>query len=105
MAKGPSAAPGRAAFRVSNDEAWAIAEGRHGDPFKVLGPQDGQLAVWVPGAVTLLLKQGRGKPEALDQHPDCPHFFEGRVDPAKPYTLVATNGVLASSANCRCSSS
>ena len=58
----PSAEPGTTGIRVHDDEAWAIAEGRHGDPFKVLGPQNGQLAVWAPGAVTLELKQGRGKP-------------------------------------------
>ncbi|MEZ5721277.1 MAG: hypothetical protein R3D59_06170 [Paracoccaceae bacterium] len=78
-------------MRVHDDEAWAIAEGRHGDPFKVLGPQNGQLAVWAPGAVTLELKQGRGKPVPLAEHPGCPQFYEGPVDPAKPYTLVGTN--------------
>ncbi|SMH42120.1 1,4-alpha-glucan branching protein GlgB [Maritimibacter sp. HL-12] len=77
------------AFRVTKDEAQAIAEGRHGDPFSVLGPHDGKLAVWAPGAATLALKQGRGKPVALVQHPECPGLFEGTVDPGKPYTLEA----------------
>ena len=87
----PSAETGNTGFRVHDDEALAIAEGRHGDPFKVLGPRNGQLAVWVPGAVSLELMQGRKKPVALLEHPGCPHFFEGPVDPAKPYTLKATN--------------
>ena len=77
------------AFRVTKDEAQAIAEGRHGDPFSVLGPHGGRLAVWAPGAATLRLKQGRGKPVALAQHPECPGLFEGAVDAAKPYTLEA----------------
>ncbi|HHS94905.1 MAG TPA: 1,4-alpha-glucan branching enzyme, partial [Rhodobacterales bacterium] len=74
-------------FRVSNDEARAIAEGRHGDPFSLLGPQDGRLAVWLPGAVAAWVKQGRKKPAPLTPHPACPGFFEGLVDPAKPYTI------------------
>ncbi len=75
----------------SDDEARAIAEGRHGDPFKVLGPQDGQLAAWVPGAVSVVLKQGRAQPQELVEHPGCRQFFEGPVDASKPYTLEATN--------------
>ncbi|HCQ65876.1 MAG TPA: hypothetical protein DIU07_12315, partial [Rhodobacteraceae bacterium] len=72
MTDRPSAEPGTTGFRVLDPEAWAIAEGRHGDPFSVLGPKDGQLAVWAPGAVSLMLKQGRGKPAPLTEHPDCP---------------------------------
>jgi len=86
MANAPKSKPG---FRVSNDEARAIAEGRHSDPFSVLGPHGGKLAAWVPGAVQVWLKQGRKKPTALEQHPECPGFFEGPVDTAKPYTLQA----------------
>jgi 1,4-alpha-glucan branching enzyme len=86
MAKKPAA---DSKYRVSNDVAWAIAEGRHGDPFSVLGPQNGKLAAWVPGAVKLRLKQGRAKPVELEQHEDCPGFFEGPVDASKPYTLQA----------------
>ena len=76
-------------FRVSNDEAWAIAEGRHGDPFSVLGPQGGKLAAWIPGAVSATVKQGRKKPVPLVQHETCPGFFEGNVDPGKPYSIQA----------------
>jgi 1,4-alpha-glucan branching enzyme len=86
MAKTPAA---DMQFRVSNQEARAIAEGRHGDPFSVLGPQGGQLAAWIPGAVKAWLNQGRAKPVALDQHVDCPGLFEGPVDPTKPYTIQA----------------
>ncbi|OIP82430.1 MAG: 1,4-alpha-glucan branching enzyme [Rhodobacterales bacterium CG2_30_65_12] len=86
MAKTPDV---DAQFRVSNDEAWAIAEGRHADPFSVLGPRDGRLAVWIPGAAKAWVKQGRTAPVALVQHPTCPGFFEGEVDPTRLYTVQA----------------
>ncbi len=86
MPKRPTAT---SVFRVSDEEARAIAEGRHGDPFSVLGPQGGELAAWVPGAVKLQLKQGRAKPKDLVQHDACPGFFEGPVDADKPYLLIA----------------
>ncbi|GKY86560.1 1,4-alpha-glucan branching protein GlgB [Sinisalibacter aestuarii] len=86
MAKKPAT---DALFRVSDGDTWAIAEGRHGDPFSVLGPQDGRLAAWVPGAAKVWLRQGRGKPVELAGHTNCPGFYEGPVDPDKPYTLQA----------------
>ncbi|MEJ2020847.1 MAG: 1,4-alpha-glucan branching protein GlgB [Maritimibacter sp.] len=86
MPKKPTAKPD---FRVSHDEAWAIAEGRHGDPFSLLGPQGGHLAAWVPGAAKLQLKQGRAKAKDLLQHETCPGFFEGPVEMGKPYKLLA----------------
>ena len=89
MAKTPDGKPAKPVFRVSDDEAWAIAEGRHSDPFAVLGPLGGQLVAWVPGAVRLTLTQGRAAPVELSQHVNCPGLFEGPVDPDKPYGLHA----------------
>ncbi|RME17641.1 MAG: 1,4-alpha-glucan branching protein GlgB [Alphaproteobacteria bacterium] len=76
-------------FRVSTEDARAICEGRHADPFAILGPHGGQLAAWIPGATQAFLKQGRGKPAPLAAHPDCPGLFEGPVDAEKPYRILA----------------
>ncbi len=86
MAKKPAATT---AFRVTADAGRALAEGRHPDPFAILGPHQGQLAAWVPGAATLSLIQGRGKPKPLTPNPAAPGLFEGPVDATKPYRLRA----------------
>ena len=64
----------------------AIVEGRHGDPFAVLGPHGGALRAFVPGAETL-----HADGIALTQrHPAG--FFEGAVPGPGHRWLTATRG-------------
>ena len=73
----------------------AIVEGRHGDPFAVLGPHetDGAivLCAFVPGATTLDAMTRDGD---LLAHLTCRHvagFFEGAIPRRAPYLLRAAN--------------
>ena len=64
----------------------AIVEGRHGDPFAVLGPQGTTLRAFVPGAETL---HADGIP-LTRRHPAG--FFEGKVPGPGHRWLTATRG-------------
>ncbi|WP_170182832.1 1,4-alpha-glucan branching protein GlgB [Muricoccus nepalensis] len=66
----------------------AIAEGRHGDPFAVLGRHGGVVRTFQPGALGVEAVPGGGAPVALRQVHDS-GLFEGDVPPG-PYTLRVT---------------
>ncbi|MFN3724546.1 MAG: 1,4-alpha-glucan branching protein GlgB [Paracoccaceae bacterium] len=57
---------------INETEAWAVVEGRHGDPFSVLGPhkRGGQWVVtaFVPGADTLSVLVGKAGQELAATH-------------------------------------
>jgi 1,4-alpha-glucan branching enzyme len=66
----------------------AIAEGRHGDPFAVLGRHDGILRTFQPGALAVEAVPRGGTPVPLRQvHQNG--LFEGAL-PGGPYTLRIT---------------
>ncbi|TCR68272.1 1,4-alpha-glucan branching protein GlgB [Bosea sp. BK604] len=77
---------------LAGDVASALAAGRLGDPFAVLGPHQGArgrfLRVFVPGAVAVAVSQGSGLPVAL--RPSEPAgLFVGDLDPGA-YLLTVT---------------
>ncbi|MFH5925849.1 1,4-alpha-glucan branching protein GlgB [Roseomonas xinghualingensis] len=63
----------------------AIAEGRHGDPFAVLGPHGGKVRTFQPGALAVEAVPQGGSPVLLRQVHDQ-GIFEGEV-PEGRYTL------------------
>ncbi|WP_043831754.1 1,4-alpha-glucan branching protein GlgB [Muricoccus aerilatus] len=63
----------------------AIVEGRHGDPFAVLGRHGGVVRTFQPGALSVEAVPEAGAPVELAQVHDH-GFFEGEVPPG-PYTL------------------
>ncbi|MBP0491289.1 1,4-alpha-glucan branching protein GlgB [Roseomonas indoligenes] len=68
-----------------NDAFNAIAEGRHGDPFAVLGRHGGTVRSFQPGALSVEAVPEGGAPVALNQvHENG--LFEGEV-PGDRYTL------------------
>ena len=72
-------------------EILALTEGRHGDPFALLGPHDGLLRSFQPGATTVevLARDGSASLGALEQvHPSG--LFEGRPSRLVPYVLRIT---------------
>ena len=70
-----------------NDETDALVNGRHGDPFAVLGVHGGLLRSFQPGALAVEVLAG-GEAWALDSvHPQG--LFEGRA-PEGRYTLRIT---------------
>ena len=79
------------------DVIAAIVEGRHGDPFAVLGPHevDGEYALraFVPGALTLdaVTREGQGEPLAHLVRRDDAGYFEGTLPQRSPYRLRAAN--------------
>jgi len=83
----------RTAFStLATPEAEALAHGRHGDPFKVLGPRDSStgrtICAFLPGAqaVEVLRRNDRTVLGKLD--PTKPEgFFEGTVADRSPYLL------------------
>ena len=74
---------------LADADVRALAEGRHGDPFAVLGPQGDVLRVILPQVARLWLVQGRAKPVEMARHPAAGEVFEGPLKPDKPYTLRA----------------
>lgn len=64
--------------------AAALAEARHGDPFGILGPHDGQVRALLPGATGVEAISG-GTAHRLHQVHDA-GLFAGPVPPG-PYTL------------------
>ncbi|MCX7888197.1 MAG: 1,4-alpha-glucan branching protein GlgB [Rhodobacteraceae bacterium] len=73
---------------LDSGAARAIAEGRHGDPFGVLGPHDGQVRAFVPGAAGLWLLPEGGEAVAMTPHPEAPELFSG-PHAGGPYRLRA----------------
>ena len=70
----------------------ALAEGRHADPFGVLGPHvdagaGHRVRAFVPGAVALTLLAAGGARELTRRHPEG--IFEAEHDPPGPYRLRA----------------
>ncbi|MFZ4408888.1 MAG: 1,4-alpha-glucan branching protein GlgB [Paracraurococcus sp.] len=66
----------------------ALAASRHGDPFALLGPHDGEVRAFQPGArgVTVVARDGGAELARLEQvHPAG--IFAGRVSHAVPYRL------------------
>jgi 1,4-alpha-glucan branching enzyme len=55
--------------------ARALAEGRHSDPFAVLGPHDGVVTAFVPGAAGLTLLPPDGAPIPMAAHPEVGDLF------------------------------
>ena len=79
---------------IDKDAARAIAEGRHGDPFSVLGSHKraaGQVvAAFVPGADRLWVLTGKaGKELAAEAMPDVPGFFACLLPRKTDYRLRA----------------
>ncbi len=72
--------------------AWAIAEGRHGDPFSVLGPQQRGgatvITAFVPGAERLWVLAGKTAVEAAP-YPGIPGLFTHRQSRRAAYRLRA----------------
>jgi 1,4-alpha-glucan branching enzyme len=82
---------------MDHGTARAIVEGRHGDPFSVLGPHPAEggwaVTVFQPGAERVWLLKARGKPVEAAPVADAPGLFTvalGRK-PA-PYRLRAEGG-------------
>ncbi|MGR3502366.1 1,4-alpha-glucan branching protein GlgB [Pseudaestuariivita sp.] len=80
----------------SEEASQALIEGRHGDPFSVLGPhkvgRTRYVCAFDPGAAQMWGKAG-GKKYPLDPVPHRPGLFWGKVAGAKPYTLIGDNGL------------
>ncbi|MBF9036427.1 1,4-alpha-glucan branching protein GlgB [Rhodobacterales bacterium HKCCE2091] len=74
----------------------AIREGRHGNPFSILGPHKRGRATWLtafdPGAETLAARvDGRRHP--LPRIDGQPGLFQGKIPGGKPYTLEGRNAL------------
>ncbi len=68
--------------------ARALDEGRHADPFGILGPHDGQVTALVPGAAMVWAVTAT-KSLPLLPHPAAGVLFSGPVPQSKPYKLRA----------------
>ncbi|MBL9058159.1 MAG: 1,4-alpha-glucan branching enzyme, partial [Rhodobacteraceae bacterium] len=82
---------------IDQATAEAIIEGRHGDPFAVLGPHKGaagwQVTVFAPGAETVWLLTGKkGKPVETTAVPGYPGLFQSVPGKKTEYRLRATGG-------------
>ncbi len=79
---------------IDQGAALAIAEGRHGDPFSVLGlhKRDGAWVVtaFVPGAESVEVLTGKaGKPVAMHRLADAPEVFVAELPRKTEYRLRA----------------
>ena len=79
---------------MDHDEALALIEGRHGNPFAVLGPhqREGgwQVAVLQPGADRVWLLTGKtAKPVEAAPVPGAPGLFVAAMKKNQPYRLRA----------------
>ncbi|MEM6381289.1 MAG: 1,4-alpha-glucan branching protein GlgB [Pseudomonadota bacterium] len=78
---------------ASRQDLTAILEGRHGDPFSVLGPHifngNRHVTAFVPDAVSVVADVGK-KSFPLAPVPGLDGLFAGRVSGSAPYTLAAT---------------
>jgi 1,4-alpha-glucan branching enzyme len=86
-----------ASWHADAAEIEALVEGRHADPFALLGPhacaEGTAIRAFVPGAETVSVRAGADAGVILERR-DPAGFFEGlvpRYDPAGGYTLDATN--------------
>nr|WP_040671851.1 1,4-alpha-glucan branching protein GlgB [Rhodobacter sp. SW2] len=77
---------------ISREVAYAIAEGRHADPFAVLGPHDGRVNAFVPGAADLRILCPGAEPVLMTRDADVPELFSGPLADAGPYRLRARGG-------------
>ena len=76
-----------------NGEIVALVEGRHGDPFALLGPHGPELRAFVPGADAVSVIGADGKPAAELERVHPAGFFAGPANVAGPYRLrVDTHG-------------
>jgi 1,4-alpha-glucan branching enzyme len=75
---------------IPREAALAIAEGRHGDPFAVLGPHEGTVTVFVPGAASVRIESPGRPPVAMVAHPDVAELMQAPLPAGKPYRLIAT---------------
>lgn len=83
--------------QMDHDTARAIVEGRHGDPFAVLGPHPGEggwtVTVFQPGAERVWLVKPRGKPVEAAAVADAPGLFTVAMGRKPgPYRLRAEGG-------------
>ncbi|MDF0601352.1 1,4-alpha-glucan branching protein GlgB [Psychromarinibacter sp. C21-152] len=80
---------------VDPEDARAIVEGRHADPFRVLGPHQRHgkrvLTVFVPGAERVVALSGKKTETELAPVADFPGLFAGRFGRAKSYRLRCSN--------------
>ncbi len=65
----------------------ALRWGKHPDPFSVLGPHNGQVRAWLPGAAYAWSVQGEHIQPLACRHPDG--VFEGTLALPGPYRLRA----------------
>ncbi|MFC0408595.1 1,4-alpha-glucan branching protein GlgB [Roseomonas elaeocarpi] len=72
----------------SEADARALIEGRHGDPFAVLGPHGGWVHAFLPGAQTVEVVAREGEEVLASlQQTDPAGLFEGPVSREVPYRL------------------
>ncbi len=97
MAK--KATPGTGAAdlpRVDPHAARAICEGRHGDPFSVLGVHErgGRLVLtaFIPGAERLVALRDPGDEVVMEPVDGCEGLFTAKVPDRAPYRLRGHNG-------------
>jgi len=70
----------------------ALVEARHGDPFAILGPHDGQVVAFAPNVARLWLMAPRSEPKEMQRHPDFAGVFAAPLGAAKTYRLRAEAG-------------
>jgi len=71
---------------VSAEQIQAIVEGRHRDPFSILGPHENEIRAWLPGTESASVVLGEEQIEMELAHPAG--FFVVRLDRAPgPYRL------------------
>jgi len=78
------------------DAVWSLIEGRHGDPFSILGPhttEDGPIVrVFLPGASGVTLLSGETAVPMMRIHPAG--LFAGGVEPGRYRLRIDWNGVI-----------
>ncbi|WP_420818837.1 1,4-alpha-glucan branching protein GlgB [Oceaniglobus ichthyenteri] len=82
------------AHGISRDVAEALNNGRHADPFSVLGPHKRGRATWltaVDHGATAMSAQIGGKDYPLERVFDDLHVFAGKIPANKAYVLAGSN--------------
>ena len=64
---------------MTADQIQSIVEGRHRDPFSVLGPHDSEIRAWLPGTQTASVVAGDKEIPMERVHPAG--FFVAKIDP------------------------